>query len=229
MHDLLTTKFGDVFVAAELQQTVDLLAKQGTQILSEANVSIPDRCVSVLMSIRVKQSTTLTHLVATLPLSRQLIIQRLRLLSEAGLVESKTYPNDRRMKILRLTRAGSQQAKKIESALPHVLSALQLLYEEVGFDLGAVARAMNEALDSRSLLNESTPRWRLRMAYQSMFVLGDLSMSNILYFLLSVAIAANPNSMPKVLQHLRDKMATARRAKLSRTSCVSNLKRTQAR
>lgn len=141
------------FLGLRLRAVDHVIGVQGKELLSRFDVHAPHLCVSIIRLIALRQSVTVSEISNALGLSRQLVLQRLKLLEAGDFITSQTDAHDRRSRLIRLSRAGKAESRKIEALLTGIEAAFQELNEELGVDLSITLHAAEKALRRRGLLD----------------------------------------------------------------------------
>jgi len=140
------------FVSNKLLRLVDLIATQGDDLLQEAGITIPSRAVGCALFIGDTGEASLADVAKALGEAHQLSAQRVEGLIALGLLERKDDPNDGRRKVLRLTKTGRSQYRRLLKRLAEIERAFIDLYAEIDYDLSAILDRAMEALHDTPLL-----------------------------------------------------------------------------
>ena len=140
------------FLTNKLLRLVDLIALQGDELLSDAGITIPSRAVACALFIGDKGQVSLTDIAEALDESHQLSAQRVEGLIQLGLLERRDDPNDRRRKVLSLTRRGKAQYQLLLVRLAEIEQAFIDLYTEIKSDLPTILENAICALQGIPLL-----------------------------------------------------------------------------
>lgn len=143
--------FSGAFLANRLDRLADLIAEQGEQLLRDAGLSLPSRCVSLLLLIGERGLLSAADAAAELGQPHQLVTQRADLLLDLGLINRDSDPRDGRRKILKLSALGEDQHAQLQECLSQASEAFAALSEEIGCDLLSMATKAMEALHQRPL------------------------------------------------------------------------------
>ena len=146
------------FLANQLHRLVDLISKQGDDLLMDAGLSVPSRAVSSLMLIGEQGQISAADIAKEFMQPHQLVTQRIDTLIMLGLVARIDDPSDGRRKILELTRKGKKELRLLETCLQDAERAFLDLYKEIECDLSAVALRAIKALSSESIVDRMVPR-----------------------------------------------------------------------
>lgn len=155
------------FLGLRLRALDQVVSAQGRELLNAFGAQTPNVCVSVLHFVGLNQPVTVTEIVTVLSISRQVVLQRLKLLEAQGLIESTVDENDRRSRLIRLTRAGEKEERLLRDVLVKIDAAFEDLHEELGANLSALLNAAAHHLRKRSLIErveeqKSRPKKRKR-------------------------------------------------------------------
>lgn len=140
------------FISNKLLRLVDLIADQGDDLLRDAEITVPARAVACTLFIGEKGQVSLADIAKALDEPHQLSAQRVEGLIQLGLLERKNDPNDRRRKVLRLTKSGKAQYQRLVVRLAEIEQAFNDLYAEIDHDLSAILDSAIDALRRTPLL-----------------------------------------------------------------------------
>ncbi|MBX3146704.1 MAG: MarR family transcriptional regulator [Gemmatimonadales bacterium] len=133
--------------------------------LAAHGIELPGYTTSIVQTLYHGGPQSISDLAQELKLSHQLASQRVNWLVRAGFVTSASHADDRRVRVVRLSRAGRVQATKLQEFLPLLAEAYGDLFEEIGVDLHDATLRASAALEARSLadrvavpVNGSRPR-----------------------------------------------------------------------
>jgi len=132
---------GVPFLAHRLRRASDLILQGTAPYMQALGVDAPPRSASTLLLLKRQGPAGITDIARRLRLTHPLIIKMVKSLAESGYVSERTDPSDQRRRVISLTDAGQQQARKIEAGLIHLESCLLAVFDETGDDLlGALER-----------------------------------------------------------------------------------------
>lgn len=134
------------FIGLLLGRIVDRLVEEGVQPAREAGIAAPPRTFSMIMLLA-RASQTVTELAQRLGVTHAAVIKTERMLEKLGLVERGQDAGDARRKPLCLTAQGEAEAERIAKFMARVNRVYAELFDEIGVDLFAAARAFDAALD----------------------------------------------------------------------------------
>ena len=140
------------FLSNKLLRLVDLIALQGDELLRDAEITIPSRAVACTLFIGDKGQVSLADIAEALDEPHQLSAQRVEGLIQLGLLERRDDPNDRRRKVLSLTRRGKAQYQLLLVRLAEIEQAFIDLYTEIKADLPTILENAIGALQRTPLL-----------------------------------------------------------------------------
>ena len=140
------------FVSNKLVHLTDLIAKQGEDMLRDANLDVPSRAVSIMLLIGERGEISAADIANLLQQPHQLVTQRVDLLIDLALIKRRGDPRDGRRKILVLTAKGVDQFNQLTARMVQVADVFAALFEEIECDLAAVTMRAVEALDRSSIL-----------------------------------------------------------------------------
>ena len=153
------------FVANPLGKLIDMIARQGDDLLADAGIIIPSRAVSCILLVGDRQQVSAADIAAALEQPHQLATQRIEVLIKLGVLERSVDPADRRRKTLSLTPKGEDQYHRLYRRLGEVEQAFAGLFKEIDNDLTVMVGRAMEALERTPLLariqanirNENSP------------------------------------------------------------------------
>ncbi len=137
--------------AMRVGQLATMIYEQMDEFLASQGVKLPGYTTSIVQTLFHAGPQSISDLAVRLELSHQLASQRVQWLARAGFAVVVSGTEDRRTRIVRLTRAGRVEAAKLQRFLPMLDVAYGDLFDQVGLDLhDAVVRA-SAALTDRPL------------------------------------------------------------------------------
>jgi len=132
-------------------QLATMIYEQMDGLLAAQGVKLPGYTTSIVQTLYHAGPQSISDLAARLQLSHQLASQRVQWLVREGFATVASGTEDRRVRIVKLTRGGRAEGDKLQRFLPILESAYGDLFEQIGLDLhDAVVRA-SDALTDRSL------------------------------------------------------------------------------
>ena len=114
-------------------------------------LSFPSRANSTVLYISEHNGASTADIMRELHQPHQLVAQRIDLLMELGVVERLDDPNDKRRKILRLTRKGKKEAALLRNAMKDAIRAFERLFDEIDVEMDEAVRSMTKALADASI------------------------------------------------------------------------------
>jgi DNA-binding MarR family transcriptional regulator len=136
--------------AMRVGQLAAMIYEQMDGFLAAQGVKLPGYTTSIVQTLFHAGPQSISDLAVRLRLSHQLASQRVQWLVRAGFA-TVASGTDRRVRIVKLTRAGRAEADKLQRFLPMIEAAYGDLFDEIGLDLhDAVVRA-SAALADRPL------------------------------------------------------------------------------
>lgn len=141
------------FVANLLGRLVELIARQGDELLQDADITVPSRAVSCMLFVGDKVHASAADIAKSLNQPHQLVSQRVDVLIGLGFLERVSDPEDRRRKILVLTQAGNDQYRRLCARLAEAEQAFGDLFADIGCDLIDLSEQAIIALDNAPLLH----------------------------------------------------------------------------
>jgi len=143
----------DAFLGNLLERLVELIVHQGNAMLAATGVSFPSRAVSTILLIAERTMISAADIAKELGQPHQLVTQRIELLLKLGIIQRKEDPNDRRRKVLLLSKKGHAEFKLLQQSLSEANNALAELQQDIGTDLTSAAHAAISALKQRPILD----------------------------------------------------------------------------
>lgn len=137
--------------ALHVKQLQDRLNDQMEEAMAQCGLAIPGKTTGIVQLLYSEGACSKAQIAARLRYSHQLATQRLDWLLKHDMAVAETDPDDRRRQVVKLTRAGIAQAKKLQAFLPRLGSAYSHLFGELGFDLDAAVLQASRALDAAPL------------------------------------------------------------------------------
>jgi DNA-binding MarR family transcriptional regulator len=128
--------------AMRVGQLATTIYEQMDAFLAAQGVMLPGYTTSIVQTLYHAGPQSISDLAVRLQLSHQLASQRVQWLAREGFAAVSSGTTDRRVRIVKLTRAGRAEADKLQRFLPMIDSAYGDLFDQVGLDLhDAVVRA----------------------------------------------------------------------------------------
>ncbi len=137
--------------AMRVGQLATTLYDQMDASLAAYGIELPGYTTSIVQSLYHGGPQSISDLAQQLELSHQLASQRVNWLVRQGFATSVSGAEDRRTRIVSLSRAGRAQAAKLQEFLPILAQAYGDLFEEIGVDLHDATVRASVALSGRSL------------------------------------------------------------------------------
>ena len=116
-----------------------------------AGIKAPLKTHSAILFLLRQGPASLSEIARTDGQSHQLLASRIDPLERMGLVEGFVDPKDARRNPYRLTKAGREEAKRIEAAIAVKAQAMRSLFEEMDLDLVAALEDAMERLRVKPL------------------------------------------------------------------------------
>ncbi|WP_199609628.1 MarR family winged helix-turn-helix transcriptional regulator [Flocculibacter collagenilyticus] len=123
-----------------------LINEQADVIYKKLGIDFPVSCSPTVLSLSVKENSTVTDIAKALGLSHQLIAQRLKSLLKLKLIEKQPSNQDKRKILYRLSQKGLEQALKLDKYCEGAEKAFIDLLKEVGVDLQGTVNTTISAL-----------------------------------------------------------------------------------
>lgn len=137
--------------AMRVGQLSTTLYDQMDACLASYGIELPGYTTSIVQSLYHGGPQSISDLAQQLELSHQLASQRVNWLVREGFATSASGAQDRRTRIVSLSRAGRAQAAKLQEFLPILAQVYDDLFDEIGVDLHDATIRASVALKERSL------------------------------------------------------------------------------
>jgi len=137
--------------AMRVGQFATQLYDQMGSCLESCGVGLPGYATSIVQTLFHGGPQSISDLAQALALSHQLASQRVKWLTEEGLVTAAPGSRDRRVRVVTLTAGGRIEAEKLQEFLPLLLLAYSDLFDEIGRDVHQTVLDAASALNTRSL------------------------------------------------------------------------------
>lgn len=137
--------------AMRIGQLATTLYDQMDRCLVARGVKLPGYTTSIVQALYHGGPQSISDLAQRLELSHQLASQRVKWLVGRKYATATSSAADRRTRIVSLTRAGRNEAEKLQQFLPDIDLAYADLFDEVGVDLHEAAISASAALADRPL------------------------------------------------------------------------------
>lgn len=144
---------GPAFLAHLLRRVSDDLVKAAEQWYPEVGVSAPPRTTSTLLVLDDGGPLGVTEIASRLRQSHPLVIVWIRQLDALGFVETRSDPKDGRRSVVRLTRQGRAEVRRVRRALEVMGKVSQQLMDETGTDVLPALCRMDESARRRPVVD----------------------------------------------------------------------------
>jgi len=145
------TEYGEAFLASKAMSLYNLIVSQGTFLLKEVGAATPSNCVSVVLLLESYDSLSNVQIAQKLDKSHQLISTRINRLEKLGLISRDLDKEDKRAKVISLTKEGKSDLVKIKQACRIADEHFQHLYRELDINIGKSLEMMEEVLRTSPL------------------------------------------------------------------------------
>lgn len=147
----ISTDLNDISFLGRLSEALSQRIEEQTRpLFDDAGITVPVRSCSLLTALDEAGEASAAELARALGQSHQLVIQKCPALLRLGVITQHPDPADARRKILRLTEAGREQLRRIETYSVRISGVYRSLFEEVGDVHGAILKAL-DALAAKPL------------------------------------------------------------------------------
>lgn len=137
--------------AMRVGQLATTIYEQMDGFLASQGVKLPGYTTSLVQTLFHAGPQSISDLAGQLGLSHQLASQRVQWLVRARFAVVGYGTEDRRVRIVKLTRAGRVEADKLQRFLPMLHDAYSSLFDQVGVDLHDAVTRASAALAERPL------------------------------------------------------------------------------
>ena len=141
----------NAFLGKAAQDLLHLSSEQVAVIYARRGLVVPVEVSSTLLYLSRHENAVLTDISTALDIPHQLAAQRVAKLHKLKLLEKRPDPGDRRRAYLQLTRAGREQAQRLDRCMTDMATVYKQLYKEIDCDLPAKLNQAIEALKHRDL------------------------------------------------------------------------------
>ena len=161
MHNKMThendyvARIGRPFLARRIAQLHDVLAEQGQEVLSDAEIELDARLGSVFYLVATRPGLSVAAVAEALGLSHQLATYRVKKLVESGWVVQERDPECRTRSILQTAAEAEPKVQKLKAVMRQLDRVYEALFEELGVDLLDLATRARKALFEASLLERA--------------------------------------------------------------------------
>ena len=161
---IMTLKFfetlNESFIAHAARRLADLVNEQTSTMMEDLNLTAPSTSVSTLIYLRQADGSTAKELADALGVSHQMATQRLNKLLELQLVEQAPHPNDKRAKVISLSKLGQVEADTLVQFTNKVAQAFSAIDAEIGCQLSSSIRKAETLLIEKPLAKRIRPGQR---------------------------------------------------------------------
>ena len=144
---------GPAFLGLQLYRLLEVIDKQGTDLLVQGQFPYPSRIASTYAVLMKDGPSSLTQISKRLGMTHQLVAQRAKLMHDLALVEYVPDPNDGRRTFLQLTAKGHTESKKLTQAFDDAASVYAQIFDDTGVDLYAALLNFRKALERFPLVD----------------------------------------------------------------------------
>ncbi len=149
---------GEPFLAHRLRRHVAGFVDAAGRWLPEAGVDVPPKAGSMMLLLG-HGPQPVTGIAARLRLSHPFIVHLVAELGGRGLVETGADPADARVRLVSLTRAGVDQARRLARAHRAIAAAYRSVSRDAGVDLAQAIPALEAALARRGFDDRLREGW----------------------------------------------------------------------
>jgi len=138
------------FVAHLADRLNNVICAEAQVYADRAGIRAPVKSHSAILFLYKRGPASLSEIARSDGQSHQLLAARLDPLEELGFIERFEDPKDGRRRPYRLTRAGREEAKRVEAAAVLMAEAMRRLFKEMDEDLIAILEEAIERLRVKS-------------------------------------------------------------------------------
>jgi len=147
----------DAAFALRVKQLQDRLSEQMSDALIESGLKLNAKTTGIVQLLYSEGPCSKAYIAQRLRYSHQLASQRLSWLLSHDMAVTEVNTTDRRQQIVKLTKIGTVEAKKLQRFLPKLRDAYKGLFVEIGIDLDASIAAADQALEKKPLSERLSP------------------------------------------------------------------------
>jgi len=151
MNDDFLSGLGPAALSQILRRLQEKLTAQNQARFHEMGIPIPPVAVSTLIMLDRKGGLSVSEIAEGLRLSHPRVLKFAAMLENPGLITVKPDPEDGRRKILTLTGAGQELARKLDADRQRLNAVMADLFTEIGVDLASAVKAADGALGRKPL------------------------------------------------------------------------------
>jgi DNA-binding MarR family transcriptional regulator len=125
----------NAYLAHFARRLSDLIISQATEMLSGYGLRMPSSSVSTALFLWKAKQATVTEISTAFDYTHQMAVQRIKGLEDLGLVERVINENDRRSRLIRLTKSGLIEAEQLAFITKQAAAVFDELYNEIDCNL----------------------------------------------------------------------------------------------
>lgn len=144
-------ELGSPYMAHFCRRLADLIIEQGSEILAEKGLTTPATALSTIFYLDQNPNTTGSALASALGVSHQMATQRINALVKLDLVTRSSSDEDKRAKMVVLTRKGKKEAKRLYPFSKAIAQVFEDFEAELGCELTGIIREAERSLRQKSL------------------------------------------------------------------------------
>ncbi len=126
---------GSSYMSHFARRLADLINEQGTEVLTELNLTTPVTSISAMQFIDQNQDITVSDLAQALHVTHQMATQRINKLIQLKLVKRTQKTNNQKAKNIMLTPLGLAEIKSLQPFMKKMQLIFTRLESETGFEL----------------------------------------------------------------------------------------------
>ncbi len=151
MTDKYFENLSSAYMAHFCRRLADLIIDQGGELLKEMKLVTPSTAMSSVFYLDKNSQSTVAALAGALGVSHQMATQRINSLIKLGLVERISSVQDKRSKVINLTKLGKSEVKKLTPFATKMTKAFEKLETELECNLTNIIRQAELALIDKPL------------------------------------------------------------------------------
>jgi len=151
MIDKYFEKLSSAYMAHFCRRLSELIIEQGGELIKEMNLITPATAISSVFYLDKNPQSTVAALADALGVSHQMATQRINSLIKLGLVERVSCEQDKRAKVITLTKLGRVEVKQLAPFTKQMTKVFEELETELGCNLTKIIRQTELALIKKPL------------------------------------------------------------------------------
>jgi len=151
MTDKYFEKLSSAYMAHFCRRLSDLIIEQGSELIKEMNLVTPSTALASVFYLDKNPQCTVAALADALGVSHQMATQRINSLAKLGLIERVSSSQDKRAKVIHLTKLGHSEVKLLVPFARQLTNVFEELEKELGCNLTKLIRQAELTLIDKPL------------------------------------------------------------------------------